>query len=1374
MVYVNRAGIRTVCEKGIKLIGMKNDRALPMRGHTSCVMNSVCSSARRSLRGQNIAHMYSLAATYMNSDRGMLKITDKEPEKKAGRTTASKKGKSKKPAGNGGEGKDGLESGVPAGNKLSGAAATSRRKTSDGDAPGDGKFGKVEVGDSESGSDDSSDGEELQDEARPNRDEPSNHEANDPTTPRDENPPGSWPADGPPPPRRMTEGLGTVTESVPQYGPAEDDEEPPDEPPPPEQAKYKWQVKTANYLWPTSQGAVMKVHFGAKPLPPSAQRKYKYDKDGNMVHDATNDAARKSVIRGKGKDAFEKAKNRELEAQMLKDRVVKKEIVALGSSDVGSHAANFQAKVGEKGTKLAKKIFGGLRSKKKKLKEQFARAKSAERPGGNPNSSSSRSGATSGRPSPARESITRISIGSDGRMSVYTGSSSNVQILSSGNKPQSRSKREDTSLASYGASNAQLLSSAALATSQSSLSVRNHQSYQSQTSVVGYTLFQEEMFKNRQSWLQTGRTSHDFMAEMMCGVPDSMNELEDSEQLNEESDFKIEYKFEEVDAAKLGKLNADEELMSDEIVEGVKAKKYIPKKYTDLLTLGLVLGTCGMIGLLVYNISTAVTAPPPEIRVYSHGKLRSLADREAGRSAGGVVAGAGNAEEDGNAAAGASASSRRERRQLLDFGVEMLLGGSRFEVETADQQEKEDLSQHQEEEEEPLSADSADADDFWLAQMPGGVEEEDDQNPEREQRESGQPSRRRVLAAIDSEFEAWVARNKELSRRHPLDKDLDYFAYNLHLEILGDFLLQDVKELLHFDEKTFTRLVRTCPEVEKPEFLRQAALYLADKVQGVGAEAASEQESKARGRICEKLDKLRKEFLLGFFKFIYSEAYEAVKDNPDLHLSLSETPQVAFLYVPKYEFLKPPNSMRSPYFSEDRIVLKIKLKFPKTGYDYHSQGMSGSPILVAGSQFPLGEHVFRKFCNTYQNDADDSLGVFFLRAVEFAGAEMSSYSTCGSGEVARGDSFCGSTSMSLSSASTSSAKLSTGSTPSAATSLRKRIRERFYLYSSINSEGPGGGEGSDNPVPPCDVPDAGTVGKVVKGCVTDRAGNTIKNAHPCDGRLVGKGVCAAHEIDEYSCFCDVGFAPDAEFRAPYEGNRFWSGACVIKEDFCSLTGLATEKNAALIVVDDEGPGEMEAGAAADAAAGEDEGELEGSAGAGGENDGDEAQEEGHGAGAAEDANTAPPEQDEKMETDAGAAETDDGAEAEADTAEDEENAPAADEDDDDDAQEDGATVHRGARRRLPARPRRSRKKPRRRALGGTSKSTMQIGKKLKLRCPSDSYMWSDKSLEREREFSCAASTEDPVTLFEVPAGTGGEDASINCMKKPAGGNDGHS
>merc|ERR1711974_52669 len=32
--------------------------------------------------------------------------------------------------------------------------------------------------------------------------------------------------------------------------------------------KFKWEVKTANYLWPTSHGGVMTVSFGSKPLPP--------------------------------------------------------------------------------------------------------------------------------------------------------------------------------------------------------------------------------------------------------------------------------------------------------------------------------------------------------------------------------------------------------------------------------------------------------------------------------------------------------------------------------------------------------------------------------------------------------------------------------------------------------------------------------------------------------------------------------------------------------------------------------------------------------------------------------------------------------------------------------------------------------------------------------------------------------------------------------------------------------------------------------------------------------------------------------------------------------------------------------------------------
>ena len=57
--------------------------------------------------------------------------------------------------------------------------------------------------------------------------------------------------------------------------------------------------------------------------------------------------------------------------------------------------------------------------------------------------------------------------------------------------------------------------------------------------------------------------------------------------------------------------------------------------------------------------------------------------------------------------------------------------------------------------------------------------------------------------------------------------------------------------------------------------------------------------------------------------------------------------------------------------------------------------------------------------------------------------------------------------------------------------------------------------------------------KLAKGCVTgfsESGGESrIENASPCDGDLVlTDGVCVAEEIDDFSCYCKVGFAGDLQ------------------------------------------------------------------------------------------------------------------------------------------------------------------------------------------------------------------------------------------------------
>ena len=95
----------------------------------------------------------------------------------------------------------------------------------------------------------------------------------------------------------------------------------------------------------------------------------------------------------------------------------------------------------------------------------------------------------------------------------------------------------------------------------------------------------------------------------------------------------------------------------------------------------------------------------------------------------------------------------------------------------------------------------------------------------------------------------------------------------------------------------------------------------------------------------------------------------------------------------------------------------------------------------------------------------------------------------------------------------------------------------------------------------CDVPGAGTLGALVKGCVADAKGNKIQHASVCDGERVAQRVCIAAEQSEYSCFCDLGY--EGILTPPTETQNYWKGTCVPKKDFCTADSLAGDKKAVL-------------------------------------------------------------------------------------------------------------------------------------------------------------------------------------------------------------------
>ena len=210
--------------------------------------------------------------------------------------------------------------------------------------------------------------------------------------------------------RRAVDGGGGSDDEAEESAKEEEAEEP---------QKFNWEVKSAAYLWPTSKGGVMNVQYGEnKPLPPSAMRRYRYDADGNMIFDAGEKFGGKKDVKTQGKKAFEQAKKRERPS----DRI------------------------------------------------SYAYRSSEVQHGGGVISSADFKGGRGGRHTKTRDSLM---VGS--------------QLIA-----------RRTSLAAGG----------------------GRVTMKGNTSVVGYTVFAEEVFRNRESWLQASRKSGDLALELMCSVPD--------------------------------------------------------------------------------------------------------------------------------------------------------------------------------------------------------------------------------------------------------------------------------------------------------------------------------------------------------------------------------------------------------------------------------------------------------------------------------------------------------------------------------------------------------------------------------------------------------------------------------------------------------------------------------------------------------------------------------------------------------------------------------------------------------------------------------------------------------------------------------------
>ena len=350
--------------------------------------------------------------------------------------------------------------------------------------------------------------------------------------------------------------------------------------------------------------------------------------------------------------------------------------------------------------------------------------------------------------------------------------------------------------------------------------------------------------------------------------------------------------------------------------------------------------------------------------------------------------------------------------------------------------------------------------------------------------EIGAPARRtttpaRKLFEVDDDFHTWLKHNQALSAKQALHPDEDFYNFKIHFEIMGDFVFRDL--IKDHGAVTVARAVKQCAAAG-PHGHHHLGAASSSGPLSPSASIASGLSPVSRtllSRVCEKLSQIRGEFLLGFFKFIYSEAYEVVKQHLHLQLTLPTKPTVTFDFVSKYEKYVSKShtkSKRPPFFAKSRLILEMAFDFPKSGYDFHSKhggGLAASGLGLATSGLlsstttlaaptgvgygglPLAQHVFRRFCSLYEKDKDDALGVFFIRAVEFAGADMLVFEpeNAALAEDGEDEDFvdAAATSGPSSASATASAKI----TPSRLSSFstRRVVRQRFYLQAELQEIG---------------------------------------------------------------------------------------------------------------------------------------------------------------------------------------------------------------------------------------------------------------------------------------------------------------------------------
>ena len=286
----------------------------------------------------------------------------------------------------------------------------------------------------------------------------------------------------------------------------------------------------------------------------------------------------------------------------------------------------------------------------------------------------------------------------------------------------------------------------------------------------------------------------------------------------------------------------------------------------------------------------------------------------------------------------------------------------------------------------------------------------------------------------------------------------------------------------------------------------------------------SDSQHQKVGIACERIVRLRQNFLTGLLKFIYIDTvYEALKNsktgraqNQGIFTELPEAPVVDIRYVPAFT----DDVESGGVATVDRLQFKFSLLFPK-----QPAFVSSDPDVNVKKG--LGKYVFAKlmkFIATADGDKDS----FVVRVLSLSGANMDIFASCAEEKV----------------------------------EARNRMTLTFRSFNLDDTTGEYTKPDPDEPGYQPKPVDNGNAYYTAEGCATDAKKTMIKHAVVCDDAAVERNVCSESEKSRYSCYCDSGYigslnAPKGitHINAPYgemfKNDRFWSGECTAASDFCT-------------------------------------------------------------------------------------------------------------------------------------------------------------------------------------------------------------------------------